>query len=139
MYTMFHHLHFNHLLLKHCPLLHTFSFLLVKLISLLGIKLLPCYFMQIIGHILDLLEPINSSHPDSVPIPMPILPPSPTQDNLADLMCWWDTDNTAQHILTAHIGSIPRGLLPSPNLVTRTALSIYQTLTQYYGYLSFVL
>jgi hypothetical protein len=76
---------------------------------------------RIIGHILDPLELINPSCPDRVPIPMPILPPSPTQADLADLTCWWDTDNTAQHILTARIQSIPRGLLPSPNFVTRTA------------------
>ena len=57
--------------------------------------------------------------------------------DLADLSRWWDADNTAQHILTSRIGSIPRGLLPSPNLVTRTALSIYQTLTRYYGNSSF--
>jgi hypothetical protein len=91
----------------------------------------------IIGHILDPLEPVDPSRPDRVPIPMPVLPPSPTQADLADLSYWWDTDNTAQHILTSRIGSVPRGLLPSPNLVTRTALSIYQTLTRYYGNSSF--
>lgn len=55
----------------------------------------------IIRHILDPLEPINPSCPNCVPISMPILPPSPTQIDLADLTHWWDTDNTAQHILTA--------------------------------------
>jgi hypothetical protein len=91
----------------------------------------------IVSHILDPLELINPSHPDHVPILIPILPPSPTQADLADLTHWWNTDNTTQHILTAQIGSIPRGLLPSPNLVTRTALSISQTLTRYYGHSSF--
>jgi hypothetical protein len=82
----------------------------------------------IIGHILDPLDPHDPSRPDRVPLPMPVLPPSPSPTDLADLSRWWDADNTAQHVLTSRIGSIPRGLLPSPNLVTRTALSIYQTL-----------
>jgi hypothetical protein len=91
----------------------------------------------IIGHILDPTEPTDLSRPDRIPIPMPILPPSPTQNDLADLSRWWDTNNMAQHILTSRLGSIPRGLLPSPNLVMRTALSIYQTLMRYYGHSSF--
>jgi hypothetical protein len=91
----------------------------------------------IIGHILDPLDPVDPSRPDRVPILMPVFLPLPTPTDLADLSCWWDTDNTAQHVLTSQIGSIPCGLLPSPSLVTRTALSIYQTLTQYYGNSSF--
>jgi Reverse transcriptase (RNA-dependent DNA polymerase) len=91
----------------------------------------------IIGHILDPLEPVDPSRPDQIPISMPVLPATPTQADLADLSRWWDTDNTAQHILTSRIGSVPRGLLPSPNIATRTALSIYQTLTRYYGNSSF--
>ena len=42
-----------------------------------------------------------------------------------------------QHILVSRLGSIPRGLLPSSTTVTRTALSIYQTLTQYYSTCNF--
>jgi hypothetical protein len=70
--------------------------------------------------------------------PASISPPLPTPTDLANSSHWWDTDNTAQHVLTSQIGSIPHGLLPSLNLVTRTALSIYQTLTRYYGNSSFV-
>ncbi|KAF8810693.1 hypothetical protein BYT27DRAFT_7016093, partial [Phlegmacium glaucopus] len=46
-------------------------------------------------------------------------------------------DNAAQHVLTSRIGAITCGLLPSPNLVARTTLSIYQTLLRYYGTCSF--
>ena len=91
----------------------------------------------IIGHILDHFDPHDPYRPDRIPLPMPVLPPSPSPTDLADLSRWWDADNTAQHVLTSRIGSIPCGLLPSPNLVTRTVLSIYQTLTRYYGNTSF--
>jgi hypothetical protein len=35
------------------------------------------------------------------------------------------------------LGAVPHGLLPSSNIATRTALSIYRTLAQYYGTCSF--
>ena len=53
-------------------------------------------------------------------------------DDLALLTLWGDEDNVAQHILTSRLGTIPHGLLPSSNLVARTALLIYQTLVRYY-------
>ena len=64
---------------------------------------------------------------------MPVLPLSPMETDVASLTRWWDEDNVAQHILTSCLGTIPRGLLPSSNLVAHTALSIYQTLVRYYG------
>jgi hypothetical protein len=91
----------------------------------------------LLGHILDPTEPLDPMRPDRVPRPLPILPATPTSKDLAELTAWWDDDNAAQHVLTSQIGSIPRGLLPSPNLVARTALSIYQTLVRYYGTCSF--
>ena len=66
---------------------------------------------------------------------MPLVPPSP--QDLVDLNHWWDDDNVAQHVLVSHLGNIPRGLLPLPNLIIRTALSIYRMLSQYYGMCSF--
>ena len=51
---------------------------------------------------------------------------------------WWAEDNVVQHILVSRLGSIPRGLLPSSTTITRTALSIYQTLSQYNGTCNFV-
>jgi hypothetical protein len=85
------------------------------------------------GHILDSSHVPDPSRPDMIANAMPTLPISPSPDDLASLTRWWDDDNVAQHILTSRIGSVPRGLLPLPNLVARTALSIYQTLVCYYG------
>ena len=91
----------------------------------------------VIGHIMDPAEPIDPDRPDRVPSAIPVLPLSLTPVNIASLTRWWDDDNVAQHILTSRIGSVPRGLLPSPNLVRRTALSIYQMLVHYYGTCNF--
>ena len=91
----------------------------------------------LIGHILDPAEPLDPARPDRVPNVMPVLPLLPTPADVTSLTRWWDDDNIAQHVLTSRIGSVPRGLLPSPNLVTRTALSIYQTLVRYYGTCNF--
>ena len=89
----------------------------------------------LIGHIqvLDPSEPLDQSRPDRKPSILPVLPPSPTAGDISVLKRWWDEDNIAQHILTSRIGAVPRGLLPSPNLATRTALTIYQALQRYYG------
>ena len=87
----------------------------------------------LLGHILDPSIPADSTRPDRAPCSMPILSSSPTEADVALLTRWWDEDNIAQHILTSRLGTIPRGLLPSSNLVAHTALSIYQTLVQYYG------
>ena len=50
---------------------------------------------------------------------------------------WWAEDNVAQHILVSRLRAIPCGLLPSSSAITHTALSIYQTLLQYYGTCNF--
>ena len=85
------------------------------------------------GHILDPLEPVDPICLDCIPSPLPTLSVNPTQAELTVLTCWWEDDNTAQHILVSKIGAIPCGLLPSLNLVIRTAFSIYQMLVRYYG------
>ena len=46
---------------------------------------------------------------------------------------WWAKDNVAQHILLSRLGPVPRGLIPAANIVTRTALSIYNILLKRYG------
>jgi hypothetical protein len=91
----------------------------------------------LLGHILDPTKPLDPMQPNQVPKPLPILPATLMSKDLVELTTWWDDDNAAQHVLTSRIGSVPRGLLPLPNLVARTALSIYQTLVQYYGTCSF--
>jgi hypothetical protein len=87
----------------------------------------------LLGHILDPSMPTDYTRPYRASCPMPVLPLSPTETDVASLTRWWDEDNVAQHILTSRLGTVPRGLLPSSNLVARTALSIYQTLVRYYG------
>ena len=91
----------------------------------------------LIGHILDPSAPVNLDRPDLAPTPIPILPATPSASDIAALSRWWAEDSIAQHILVSRLGSVPRGLLPSPNLVTRTALSIYMLLLQYYGTCNF--
>ena len=50
---------------------------------------------------------------------------------------WWANDNLVQHILVSRLGSTARALLPASNITTRTALSIYKLLLQYYGTCNF--
>ena len=52
---------------------------------------------------------------------------------MAAYTCWWDDNNVAQHVLLSRLGGTPHGLLPSSNISSRTALSIYMTLTHYYS------
>lgn len=89
------------------------------------------------GHILDPSEPMTLSQPRRIPSPPPVLPHRPLPEELDVYNLWWDRDNIAQHILLSRLGSVPRGLLPSPNVVTRTALSVYRRLVEYYGTSSF--
>ena len=91
----------------------------------------------LIGHILDPMVAVDITRPDLTPVPIPILPVTPSVADIASLNRWWDEDNVAQHILVSRLGSIPRGLLPAPNIVTRTALSIYKLLLEYYGTCNF--
>jgi hypothetical protein len=88
----------------------------------------------LIGHILDLPD---FNRPDRVPVPMPILSVNPSPDELAGFNRWWDADNIAQHVIASRLGPIPRALLPSTTVTTRTALSIYKMLVQYYGTCSY--
>jgi Reverse transcriptase (RNA-dependent DNA polymerase)/GAG-pre-integrase domain len=91
----------------------------------------------LIGHILDPMASVNPSRPDLAPTPPPILSMSSSPREIEASNRWWAEDNIAQHILLSRLGSIPRGLLPSSTTITRTALSIYKLLTQYYGTCSF--
>ena len=80
----------------------------------------------LIGHILDPSEPVDPNRPDCTPAIIPTLSVPPLPKDFIALNRWWDEDNVTQHILVSCLGSIPRGLLPSPNLATRMALSIYK-------------
>ena len=80
---------------------------------------------------------MDPRRPDLTPTPPPILSmPSSTREIEASNR-WWAEDNIVQHILVSRLGAVPRGLLPSSNNITRTALVIYHILTQYYGTCNF--
>ena len=80
---------------------------------------------------------MDPSRPDLRPSPLPVLGWSPSPQDIDASNRWWAEDNIVQHILLSRLGSVPRGLLPSSNIITRTALSIYQTLTTYFGTCNF--
>ena len=87
----------------------------------------------LIGHILDPSTYVDPSRPDLAPNPPPVLSMSSSPREIEALNRWWAEDNIVQHILVSCLSSSPRGLLPSSSSLSRTALSMYQTLTQYYG------
>ena len=91
----------------------------------------------LLGHILDPSESMDPSRPDCVASPPPTLPYRPSPEEIGNFNLWWDRENIVQHILVSCLGSLPCGLLPSPNIATRTALSIYKMLSQYFGTCSF--
>ena len=88
---------------------------------------------NLFGHILDPSTHVDPTRPDLAPTPAPVLSTSSTAREIDASNRWWADDNIVQHILLSRLGSIPRGLLPASNIVTRTALSIYKLLLQYYG------
>jgi hypothetical protein len=87
----------------------------------------------LLGHLLDPSAPVDPCRPDLAPSPAPILSLSSSPREIENSNRWWADDNVAQHIIFSRLGTVPRGLLPTSNLSTRTALSIYQLLRQYYG------
>jgi hypothetical protein len=91
----------------------------------------------LIGHILDPTAFVDPSRPDLAPTPPPVLSMSSSPREIEMSNRWWGEDNIVQHILLSRLGSVPRGLLPSSNSNTRTALSIYKLLVQYYGICNF--
>ena len=91
----------------------------------------------LIGYILDPSAFVDPTRPDLCPTPPPVLTISSLPREIESSNHWWARDNVAQHILVTHLGSVPCGLLPSLSANNRTALSIYQVLTQYYGTCNF--
>ena len=87
----------------------------------------------LIGHILDPLTYVDPTRLDIAPSPPPVLSISSTAREIEASNRWWARDNIAQHILLSRLGPIPRGLIPAANIVTRTALSIYEILLKRYG------
>ena len=91
----------------------------------------------LIGHILDPSAFVDPTRPDLAPSPAPVLSMTSSPRDIEASNRWWAEDNIVQHILVSRLGAVPRGLLPSSNTISRTALSIYRTLTQYFGTCSF--
>ena len=91
----------------------------------------------LIGHILDPSLYVDPCRPDLTPSPVPVLTMSSSPLDIEVSNLWWAEDNVVQHILVSQLGTVPRGLLPSSTTITRTTLSIYKTLTQYYGTCNF--
>ena len=92
---------------------------------------------ELIGHILDPSAFVDPSCPDLCPTPPPVLTMSSSPRDIDSSNRWWAEDNVAQHILVTRLGGVPQRLLPSSLTNTRTALSIYQILTHYYGTCNF--
>ena len=91
----------------------------------------------LIGHILDPSSFVDPTRPDLAPTPAPVLSLHSSPREIEASNRWWAEDNIAQHILVSRLGTVPRGLLPSSSIISRTALSIYRTLTQYFGTFNF--
>ena len=92
----------------------------------------------LVGHLLDPSTAVDPCRPDLCPTPPPTLTMTSMPREVESSNRWWARDNVVQHILVTRLGSVPRGLLPSSSPNTRTALSIYQVLMQYYGTCNFV-
>ena len=88
---------------------------------------------NLFGHIQDPSARVDPTRPDLAPSPPPILTTTSSVREIEASNRWWADDNIAQHILLSRLGTIPRGLLPASNIVTRTALSIYKILQHHYG------
>ena len=88
---------------------------------------------NLLGHILEPSAFVDPTRPDLAPTPAPVLSITSSPQDIEASNRWWADDNIAQHILLSRLGTVPRGLLPASNIVTRTALSIYSTLRQQYG------
>ena len=87
----------------------------------------------LLGHILDPSAYVDPTRPDLAPSPFPVLTMTSSAREIEASNKWWAKDNIAQHILISRLGPTPRGLLPTANVITRTALSIYKLLHQHYG------
>ena len=87
----------------------------------------------LLGHILDPSTPVDPIRPDLAPSPPPVLTTISSVREIEASNRWWAKDNIAQHILLSRLGTVPRGLLPSANITTRTALYIYKLLVQNFG------
>ena len=89
------------------------------------------------GHIVDPALPVNPLYPELSPVLPPILSQTPTPAELKALTRWKDNDNIAQYVIVGRLGGLARQLLPSAYMGTRTAYTMYLTITRYFGLRNF--
>jgi hypothetical protein len=89
------------------------------------------------GHIVDPSLPVNLLNPSLSPALPPCLSQPPTPAELKALTRWQDNDNVAQYVIVGRLGGLARQLLPSAYMGTRTAYTMYTTLTRYFGLRNF--
>ena len=89
------------------------------------------------GHIVDPTFPVDLLRPDISPAVAPVLSQPPTPAELKALTRWQDNDNIAQYVIVGRLGGLARQLLPSAYMGTRTAFTMYTTLTRYFGLRNF--
>ena len=89
------------------------------------------------GHIVDPQLPVDVLRPDISPALPPILSQPPTPAELKALTRWQDNDNIAQYVIVGRLGGLARQLLPSAYMGTRTAYTMYTTITRYFGLRNF--
>jgi hypothetical protein len=93
--------------------------------------------LGIYGHIVDptlLVDPLRSDISPALPPPLS-QPPAPAE--LRALTRWQDNDNIAQYVIIGRLGGLAPQLLPSAYMATRTAYTMYTTLTRYFGLRNF--
>ena len=99
-----------------------------------------CTLLRILGihgHILDPTLPVDLFRPDQSPALPPVLSQPPTPPELKALSRWQENDNVAQYVIVGRLGGLARQLLPSAYMGTRTAYTMYATITRYFGLQNF--
>ena len=85
------------------------------------------------GHIVDPHLPVDILRLDLSPALPPVLSQPPSSAEIKALTRWQDNDNIAQYVIVGRLGGLARQLLPSAYMGTRTAYTMYTTLTRYFG------
>ena len=82
---------------------------------------------------MDPLLPVDPLCPELSPALPPVLSQQPTSLELKALARWKENDNVAQYVIVGRLGGLARQLLPSAYMGTRTAFTMYSTITRYFG------
>ena len=93
--------------------------------------------LGIYGHIVDPAFPVDPLCPEQSPTLPPSLSQPPTSAEMKSLARWKDNDNVAQYVIVGRLGGLARQLLPSAYMGTRTAYTMYSTITRYFGLRNF--